>query len=111
MRAAADGRARLGALRRGLGPTPLEGLPAVLRKAHGQVSGAPAEARLPLRGGGARERGVQASRRGGITVASYNVETAGERGKERARRDLENMRKQKSLVKVPADDTGRNWKN
>lgn len=51
------------------------------------------------------------NRRGRITVASYNVETAGERGKERARRDLESMRKQKSVVKVPADDTGKNWKN
>src|SRR5215218_3760955 len=51
------------------------------------------------------------NRRGRITVASYNVETAGERGKERARRDLENMRKQKTVVKVPADDTGKNWKN
>ncbi|HEV7891363.1 MAG TPA: c-type cytochrome [Pyrinomonadaceae bacterium] len=51
------------------------------------------------------------NRRGRITVASYNVETAGARGKEGARRNLENMRKQKSVIKVPADDTGKNWKN
>jgi cytochrome c2 len=51
------------------------------------------------------------NRRGRITVASYNVETAGERGKERARRDLEKMKAQKSVVKVPADDSGSRWKN
>jgi cytochrome c551/c552 len=51
------------------------------------------------------------NRRGRITVASYNVETASERGKESKRRELERMKAQKTVVKVPADDTGKNWKD
>ena len=50
------------------------------------------------------------NRRGRITVASYNVETASGRGKESARRDLEKMKAQKTPIKVPADDSGTRWK-
>ncbi|MFL6283786.1 MAG: c-type cytochrome [Pyrinomonadaceae bacterium] len=51
------------------------------------------------------------NRRGRITLASYNVEVAGEKNKESMRRDLERIKAQKSSVKVPADDTGKNWKD
>jgi cytochrome c2/uncharacterized ParB-like nuclease family protein len=51
------------------------------------------------------------NRRGRITLASYNVETASERSRESQRRDLERMRAQKSPVKVPADDSGSRWRN
>jgi cytochrome c2 len=51
------------------------------------------------------------NRRGRITLASYNVEVASDRNKESMRRDLEKMKAQKTVVKVPADDTGSRWEN
>jgi hypothetical protein len=51
-------------------------------------------------------------RRGRITVASYNVEEADDGDdKEELRRDLEKMKAQKSVVRVPADDSGTRWKD
>ena len=50
-------------------------------------------------------------RRGRITVASYNVEQADGDDKEELRRDLEEMKAQKSVVRVPADESGANWKD
>ena len=44
------------------------------------------------------------NRRGRITLASYNVEVASERNKASLRQDLDRMKKQKTVVKVPADD-------
>ena len=47
------------------------------------------------------------NRRGRITVASYEVETADDDDKEDLRRDLDRMKAQKSVVEVPVDGNGR----
>jgi len=45
-------------------------------------------------------------RRGRITVASYNVEQASGRSKERLRHDLEQMKAQKTVLQIPTDPEG-----
>ncbi|MDT5294132.1 MAG: hypothetical protein QOJ76_1012, partial [Acidobacteriota bacterium] len=50
-------------------------------------------------------------RRGRITVANYKVENSGDKDKDRMRRDVEEMKAQKSVVYLPADaDTDRTKK-
>jgi cytochrome c2 len=46
------------------------------------------------------------NRRGRITVANYNVETSGDKDKEKMRRDVEQMKAQKSVVYLPTDADG-----
>ena len=46
------------------------------------------------------------NRRGRITVASYNVENASDRRRDSLRRDLEQMKAQRSTVYMPADESG-----
>ncbi|MDT5261971.1 MAG: hypothetical protein QOC61_975, partial [Acidobacteriota bacterium] len=44
------------------------------------------------------------NRRGRITVAAYNVETTDDKNKPKLRRNVEEMKSQKSVVQMPADD-------
>ncbi|MDT5156509.1 MAG: hypothetical protein QOH51_866 [Acidobacteriota bacterium] len=44
------------------------------------------------------------NRRGRITVAAYNVETTDDKNKPKLRRNVDEMKSQKSVVQMPADD-------